>query len=190
MLLENKNAIIYGAGGGIGGGVARAFAREGAKVFLVGRTQQSLESVAAEAERQGLLLESLWARLDLGTLLSSVNPDRAAQILREAGADAERMKATTEMRLADKGLRSLGVRTWRRGGSARGAGAVGELSEREREIARRVASGATNPEIAAALFLSRKTVERHVSNVYDKLGASGKAARAAAASYAIALGLA
>jgi NAD(P)-dependent dehydrogenase (short-subunit alcohol dehydrogenase family) len=38
MLLENKNAIIYGGGGGIGGGVARTFAREGANVFLAGRT--------------------------------------------------------------------------------------------------------------------------------------------------------
>jgi NAD(P)-dependent dehydrogenase (short-subunit alcohol dehydrogenase family) len=38
MLLEKKNAIIYGAGGGIGGGVARTFAREGARVFLTGRT--------------------------------------------------------------------------------------------------------------------------------------------------------
>jgi NAD(P)-dependent dehydrogenase (short-subunit alcohol dehydrogenase family) len=34
MLLENKNAVIYGAGGAVGGAVARAFAREGAKVFL------------------------------------------------------------------------------------------------------------------------------------------------------------
>ncbi len=34
MLLENKNAVIYGGGGTIGGAVARAFAREGAKVFL------------------------------------------------------------------------------------------------------------------------------------------------------------
>ena len=37
MMLKNKNAIIYGAGGAIGGAVARAFAREGAKVFLTGR---------------------------------------------------------------------------------------------------------------------------------------------------------
>ena len=46
MLLKNKNAVIYGAGGGIGGGVARTFAREGAKVFLAGRTRESLEVVA------------------------------------------------------------------------------------------------------------------------------------------------
>ena len=45
-LLEGKTAIIYGGGGGIGGGVARTFAREGAKVFLAGRTRESLQAVA------------------------------------------------------------------------------------------------------------------------------------------------
>ena len=45
-LLEHKNAINYGGGGGIGGGVARTFAREGARVFLVGRTRGPLEVVA------------------------------------------------------------------------------------------------------------------------------------------------
>lgn len=48
QLLEGKNAIIYGAGGGIGGGVARTFAREGATVFLVGRTKATLQKVADE----------------------------------------------------------------------------------------------------------------------------------------------
>lgn len=47
-MLESKNAIIYGAGGGIGGGVARTFAREGARVFLVGRTPEKLQAVADE----------------------------------------------------------------------------------------------------------------------------------------------
>lgn len=48
MLLENKNAVIYGAGGGIGRGVALTFAREGARLFLGGRTRKKLEAVAAE----------------------------------------------------------------------------------------------------------------------------------------------
>ena len=52
-LLENKNAIVYGAGGDIGGGVARTFAREGATVFLVGRTKQPLEAVAAAIKAEG-----------------------------------------------------------------------------------------------------------------------------------------
>ena len=53
MLLENKVAVIYGAGGSIGGAVARAFAREGASVFLAGRTQTSLEKVADEIRSNG-----------------------------------------------------------------------------------------------------------------------------------------
>jgi NAD(P)-dependent dehydrogenase (short-subunit alcohol dehydrogenase family) len=53
MLLNNKNAVIYGAGGTLGGAVARAFAGEGANVFLTGRTQEKLERVAEEITRAG-----------------------------------------------------------------------------------------------------------------------------------------
>ncbi len=53
MLLENRNAIIYGGGGSIGGAVARAFVREGARVHLAGRTLDSLERVAAEIRSAG-----------------------------------------------------------------------------------------------------------------------------------------
>jgi pimeloyl-ACP methyl ester carboxylesterase/DNA-binding CsgD family transcriptional regulator len=64
----------------------------------------------------------------------------------------------------------------------RGADAgVAALSRREREIMRLVAEGRTNAEIAAALVISPRTVERHLSNVYAKLRIEGKAARAAAA---------
>ena len=45
MLLDGKNAVIYGGAGAIGGAVARAFAREGAKVFLAGRTLGKLNAV-------------------------------------------------------------------------------------------------------------------------------------------------
>ena len=58
MLLENKNAVIYGAGGSVGSAVARAFAREGAKVFLAGRTLASLDDVAAEISAAGGEAES------------------------------------------------------------------------------------------------------------------------------------
>ena len=53
MLLENKNALIYGGGGSIGGAIARAFAREGAKVFLAGRTLTTLEEVAKDIRSAG-----------------------------------------------------------------------------------------------------------------------------------------
>ncbi len=53
MLLEHKVAVIYGAGGPIGGGVARAFAREGARVFLAGRTTVNLDAVADAIRSNG-----------------------------------------------------------------------------------------------------------------------------------------
>jgi 3-oxoacyl-[acyl-carrier protein] reductase len=53
MLLENKVAIIYGAGGSIGGTVARTFADERARVFLAGRTETSLNEVADEIHSNG-----------------------------------------------------------------------------------------------------------------------------------------
>ena len=46
MLLEDMNAVIYGEGGKLGGAVALAFACEGAKVFLTGRTLESVEEIA------------------------------------------------------------------------------------------------------------------------------------------------
>jgi 3-oxoacyl-[acyl-carrier protein] reductase len=53
MLLEGKVAVIYGAGGSIGGAVARAFAREGARVFLAGRSMAKLDKVADEIRWNG-----------------------------------------------------------------------------------------------------------------------------------------
>ena len=64
------------------------------------------------------------------------------------------------------------------------------LTAREVEVLRLVARGRSNQEIAAELVLSVRTVERHIANIYDKIGASGRAARAAAASYALAAGVA
>jgi 3-oxoacyl-[acyl-carrier protein] reductase len=53
VLLEDKKAVIYGGAGSIGGAVARAFGREGARVFLAGRTKATLEEVAQEIRAAG-----------------------------------------------------------------------------------------------------------------------------------------
>lgn len=53
MRLEGKTAVIYGAGGGIGGAVSQAFAREGARVFLAGRHLAKLEPVAKAIRAAG-----------------------------------------------------------------------------------------------------------------------------------------
>ena len=53
QILQDMNAVIYGGGGAIGGAVARAFAREGASVFLAGRTIESLDRIAGEIRSSG-----------------------------------------------------------------------------------------------------------------------------------------
>jgi 3-oxoacyl-[acyl-carrier protein] reductase len=58
MLLQGKNAVIYGGGGAIGGAVARAFAREGARVHLAGRTLPPLERVAEQVRAAGGVAET------------------------------------------------------------------------------------------------------------------------------------
>jgi pimeloyl-ACP methyl ester carboxylesterase/DNA-binding CsgD family transcriptional regulator len=58
---------------------------------------------------------------------------------------------------------------------------AGELSAREIDVLELVAAGLTNEAIAERLFISVRTVERHVSNIYIKLGLTGKSARAGAA---------
>jgi 3-oxoacyl-[acyl-carrier protein] reductase len=58
MLLEDKRAVIYGGGGKVGGAVARAFAREGVRVFLAGRTLAPLEEVAEQIRSAGGVAET------------------------------------------------------------------------------------------------------------------------------------
>jgi 3-oxoacyl-[acyl-carrier protein] reductase len=53
MLLTDKVALVYGASGSVGGAVARAFAREGASVYLAGRRQEPLDAVAREIRANG-----------------------------------------------------------------------------------------------------------------------------------------
>ena len=61
------------------------------------------------------------------------------------------------------------------------AAELADLSNRELEVLELVAAGLSNDEIASRLYVSVRTVERHLSNTYVKLRVSGKAARAAAA---------
>lgn len=57
MLLKNRTAIVYGGSGAVGGAVAKAFAREGARVFLAARGRDGLEAVASEIRAQGGAVE-------------------------------------------------------------------------------------------------------------------------------------
>lgn len=81
MLLENRTAIVYGGGGAIGGAAARAFARDGARVFLAGRTPDRLEMVAGQIRAEGGFAET--AVLD--ALDEEAVERHAAEVATQAG---------------------------------------------------------------------------------------------------------
>ncbi|WP_030509525.1 AAA family ATPase [Microbispora rosea] len=91
----------------------------------------------------------------------------AAAGFREAAESYGRLGATHDAARCRRVLRDIGVDVPLPRGGRRGAGA---LSQREREVARLVALGRTNREIADVLFLSTRTVETHVATVLRKLG--------------------
>ncbi|MBA3307270.1 MAG: AAA family ATPase [Chloroflexi bacterium] len=137
------------------------------------RSDEATEHLAAVREAAalaGMRLDAVWAGLDLGMLLRTRDRAAAAAALRAAGAEAATLGARTEQKMAEQVLRELGVRTWKRGPDAGARQGSASLSEREREVASMVAAGVSNRDVAEALFLSPKTVERHVSNVFAKLG--------------------
>lgn len=82
MLLEHKSAVIYGGGGSVGGAVARAFAREGAKVFLAGRTLARLAAVSDEISAAGGLAET--AQVD--ALDAAAVDEHAARVVAKSGS--------------------------------------------------------------------------------------------------------
>ena len=130
-----------------------------------------LEEGLANALGMERALDALLIKLDLAGALHPRDPERAVQLWREVAVEASQIGALTYQRLAERALRALGRRTWRR--SLATTHHLG-LTRREIEVARLVVAGATNPEIASALFLSRKTVERHVSHVLAKAGARNR----------------
>lgn len=72
---------------------------------------------------------------------------------------------------AERELRKLGRRIYRRTRSGSGVGiGIGSLTERELQVTRLVVDRRTNARIAAELFLSEKTVETHMRNIFNKMG--------------------
>jgi len=140
----------------------------------------SLQEAVDRADDLGMPIEAIWARTSMAAVLAAEGDQAGAETtLWDAAAIAEETGAATERAHIDQLLRQLGIRTWRRGARRRANGDLSGLSEREREIANLIAGGASNPDIAGTLFLSRKTVERHVSSILAKLEVKNRAQLAA-----------
>lgn len=133
------------------------------------RSLSLFEQAASDASSLGYELMRLWIELDAAMAVAQVDRTRGVHDLQSVADKAGQLGAHSEQQLAVQQLRALGVRTWRRGGTDASA-----LTAREWEIARLVAGGRSNPEIASELFLSRKTIERHVSNILAKAGARNR----------------
>jgi ATP/maltotriose-dependent transcriptional regulator MalT len=105
--------------------------------------------------------------------------DAAADQLGRAAAAFHAFGANRFRDHAERELRKLGRRTYRRTrpGAAGGPGLDG-LTERELQVARLVVDRRTNPEISAELYLSQKTVETHLRNIFNKVGVDNRVALA------------
>ena len=126
-----------------------------------------LEDAADLFDASGARYDAALARLELAAALRAEGRDKHATKVEQSARDT---------------LLALGARTVEEH--------AGDLSLREQEVLRLVAHGDSNDEIARRLVLSVRTVERHVANVYAKLGLSGRTARAAATAWAHTHGIA
>jgi ATP/maltotriose-dependent transcriptional regulator MalT len=106
-------------------------------------------------------------------LVAAGEREQALELLRGAEAELDACGAVRPREEARQELRRLGGRVEPRGPAAGGEG-LGSLTGREREVADLVTARRTNKQIAADLYLSEKTVESHLRNVFFKLGVSSR----------------
>ncbi|HEX6725667.1 MAG TPA: BREX system ATP-binding domain-containing protein [Gaiella sp.] len=154
-------------------------ARARAAVLLAqGEPLEAARLARASAEHAGAIGARLQAAFSGGlegrALVAAGERRQATGVLRKAEQELDACGSTRVRDELRRELRRLGARAEPRGPAAAGDSGVAALTRRELEIAGLVTDRMTNREIAAALFLSDKTVESHIRNVFHKLGVSSR----------------
>jgi DNA-binding CsgD family transcriptional regulator len=153
--------------------------RARAKLTLdTGDAPQAAELAAKSADvfaSIGARIEVAFSRNLQGHALAAAGERRAAiPVLQQAEAELDECGSLRERDAARRQLRKLGARAEVRGPSTGADSGIASLTKRERDIADLVTDRRTNREIASQLFLSEKTIESHLRNVFVKLGASSR----------------
>ncbi|MGW1839023.1 helix-turn-helix transcriptional regulator [Streptomyces sp. NPDC002067] len=132
-------------------------------------------AAAAHHAAVGRVFEQAQALEDAAVLLARRRrPAQARSALVEAVARYTELGAVWDVRRADTRARRHGVRRGARGPRPRASFGWEALTPTELRVARLVAEGKSNPEVAADLFLSRRTVQTHVSHILGKLGVTSR----------------
>jgi ATP/maltotriose-dependent transcriptional regulator MalT len=148
-------------------------------LLAAGRAEEAAEmalEAAASANESGAVIEAARSRAVAGRALGEAGRrEQAVEELKRARDAFLECGALRFRDEAEQDLRRLGERVHRKTARGRGEeGGIESLTGREREIAELVAAHRTNREIAAELFLSEKTVETHLRNIFGKLGVSSR----------------
>ena len=154
------------------------------------KARETLEDAVDLYQKNCALLQASLCRITLSEVMHSLGMREEAAYEAMTALNAfKEMGSTFDVKRAEEMLRKLQSAVSYRRGQAAYLGDVKGLTSRELEVLRLLAGGKSNQQIASSLFLSTRTVERHISTIYQKLGATGKVARAAAAAYAIKQGI-
>jgi DNA-binding NarL/FixJ family response regulator len=175
------DAAAAAAAAGPGLRMARAMADRAAAAvaFELGNAPLAAERALASAvaaDDARIPIEAAVSRTLAGRALArSGQPQRAVRELERAASDLHACGAVRYRNAADQELRRLGRHVHRRTRPGEpGKVGVASLTAREHEVARLVVDRRTNPQIAEGLYLSPKTVETHLSNIFRKLGVSSR----------------
>ncbi|TQM43313.1 helix-turn-helix transcriptional regulator [Pseudonocardia cypriaca] len=152
---------------------AAADAADAALVLHLGQPRRAAELALAAADAAGsvgAVVQAASARELAGRALAAAGTEQAIAELRRAAGEFEQCGAPRRAAAVERRLRALGDRgRHRRSRPGTGTAGMTSLTGRELEVARLIVDRRTNAEIGAELFLSGKTVETHVHNVFRKL---------------------